>query len=62
LLVRGINKILDVFRCQEFRLLSHACPNKIIMVIRDDSEVESTSDYDLEGMSKLDCNYVEYVM
>jgi len=31
------------------------------MVIRDDNEVESTSDYDLEGMSKLDCNYVGYV-
>jgi hypothetical protein len=33
------------------------------MVIKDDNEVESVSEDDLEGMSKLDdCNDVEYVM
>jgi hypothetical protein len=33
------------------------------MVIKDDNEVESVSEDDLEGMPKLDdCNDVEYVM
>jgi hypothetical protein len=33
------------------------------MVIKDDNEVESASEEDLEGMSKLDdCNDVGYVM
>jgi ferredoxin len=50
------------FLCQGFGHYARECPNKRIMFIKDDGEVESTSEDDLEGMSKLDdCSDMEYV-
>ena len=51
------------FRCQGLGHYAYKCLNKKIMVIKDDSEVELTSDDDLEGVPNLfffgsKCKYI----